>query len=233
MLTASDEYYHGNPIVNTRRRGGLNLLALIPHRDVRKRLRAWSGELFAAGMAGAWSFPWAAPLACLSRPLSAGELRDAAFALRELTGGGDGKFWTRAPALSPFPAFFASPSDGASGESGRRGRPAVYGPRLEPGGFEQALREIAASKAAYWFSPPVLGAALAEAPGPETGTPPEAASPGPLPGPPVLSFRAAALANMLFIPLEAGDRACSFEWDIGPLRWLPPVKKRKGPKDRL
>ncbi|MDR2258594.1 MAG: hypothetical protein LBE14_05540 [Treponema sp.] len=222
--------------MNTHRRGGINLLALIPHRDIRKRLRAWSGELFAAGMAGAWSFPWAAPLACLSRPLTAGELRDAAFALREFTGGG-GKFWTRPPAASPFPAFFVPRRpDGASGEPGGWG-PAVYGPGLDPGGFEQALREIAASKAAGWFSPPVLGAAIVDAGGPETGMPPDTAFPAPfrapLPEPPALSFRAAALANMLFIPLDAGDRARSFEWCIGPLRWLPPVKKTTDPEDRL
>jgi hypothetical protein len=210
------EYYHGNSIVNTHK-GGIRLLALIPHGEIRKRLRAWSGELFAAGMAGAWSFPWAAPLACLSRPLSAGELRDAAFALRELTAGGDGKFRAREAAVSPFPP------GGLPGEPGGRGRAALYGPRLDPGGFERALRGGAAAKAAYWFLPPVIGAALVEAPDPETDAPPGV----PFPGPPELSFRAAALANMLFIPLDAGDRAGSFEWSIGPLRWLPPVKKRK------
>jgi hypothetical protein len=201
MLSVTDEYYHGNSIVNTHQRREIRLLVLIPHRDARKLLRAWSGALFAAGMAGAWAFPWAAPLACLSRFLSARELRDAACALRELAGKGDGKFRGREAAISPFPPD---------------GTPTVYGPRLEPGGFESVLSGGAAAKPVAWFSPPVLGAALMTAP-----------SPNPLPEPPAISFRAAALANMLISPLEGGDRDCSFEWDIGPLRWLPPGKKEK------
>jgi hypothetical protein len=205
--------------VNIHCKGGIRLLVLIPHRDTRKPLRAWSGKLFAAGLAGAWSFPWAAPLACLSRFLSAGELRNAACALRELSGGGDGKFWARSPAASPFPAFFVPPQAG--------GPPAVYGLRLEPGGFEHILPGGAASKVIRWFSPPVLGAALTDAAGPETGAAPDVLSSSPPPDPPVLSFRAAALANMIFSPLEGGDRACSFEWRVGPLRWLPSVKKKK------
>jgi hypothetical protein len=224
------QYYHGNPFVNTHHRGGIRLLALIPHRDIRKQLRAWSGELFAAGMAGAWSFPWAAPLACLSRPLTAAELRDAAFALREMRRGGeDGKFWAGEPAVSPLPAFlFPRGPGGSSGETG--GSPAVYGPRLNPAGFEQALGGGARSKARYWFSPPVLGAAVVatvvDAASLETGTPPDV--PHLLPSPPLISFRAAALANMVFTPLDGGERAYSFEWKIGELRWLPSPEKKKG-----
>jgi hypothetical protein len=171
-------------------------------------------------MAGAWSFPWAAPLACLSRFLTAGELRDAARALRELAGGGDGTLRGREPAVSPFPAFFVPPHND--------GPPAVYGPRLDPGGFEGILSGGAAAKVIHWFSPPVLGAALVSAAGPETGAAPDAPSSSPLPEPPALSFRAAALANMIFTPLDAGDRAYSFEWKIGPLRWLPSATKKKG-----
>jgi hypothetical protein len=192
---------------------------LIPHRDIRKQIRAWSGELFAAGMAGAWSFPWAAPLVCLSRPLTAAELRDAAFTLRELQRGGDGKIRAETAAVSRLPGFLFPPHAGEPpGQPGGRGSPAVYGLRLDLAGFEQALGGGAASKALYWFSPPVLGAALVDASGPD-----------PCPAPPPVSFRAAALANMSFTPLDAGERAYSFEWNIGPLRWLPSVKtKRSG-----
>jgi hypothetical protein len=179
-------------------------------------------------MAGAWSFPWAAPLACLSRPLTAAELRDAAFSLRELARGGDGKIRAEAAALSPLPVFlFPRHADGTPGEPGGWGSLAVYGLRLELAGFEQALGGGAASKARYWFSPPVLGAALVDAAGREAGMTPGAPGPDLCPAPPPLSFRAAALANMSFTPLGAGERAYSFEWNIGPLRWLPSVKTKK------
>jgi hypothetical protein len=210
--------------VNTRHRGGLRLLALVPHRDIRKKLRSWSGTLFAAGLAGAWSFPWVVPLACLSRPLTAGELRDAAFALRGESAGGDGKFRTGAPALSPFPAFLFSRSGGALNEPDGRGSPAVYGPRLEPGNFEEALKNSGAAKALYWFFPPVLGAAVIDSAGPEA-----AMAADRFPDPPLLAFRAAALVNMVFRPLNTGDRAYSFAWKTGRPRWLPPVKPRGAP----
>jgi len=48
----------------------LQLLALVPHRDVRISLRAWSASLFSKGLCGAWSFPWVMPIAALKRPLS-------------------------------------------------------------------------------------------------------------------------------------------------------------------
>jgi len=68
----------------------LQLLALVPHRDVRISLRAWSASLFSAGLCGAWSFPWVMPIAVLNRPLSSVELKSRALMLRQtidLSGG--------------------------------------------------------------------------------------------------------------------------------------------------
>jgi len=68
----------------------LRLLALVPHRDVRISLRAWSASLFSSGLCGAWSFPWVMPIAALKRPLSGMELKSRALMLRreiELSGG--------------------------------------------------------------------------------------------------------------------------------------------------
>ena len=185
----------------------LTLLVLVPHRDARLPLRAWSAALFAAGVAGAWSFPWAAPVAILSRPLSAGELRSRARALRDfsLAGNGNGKFKTGPAARAAFPE---SPLGGA----------AIFGPVLDiPAGLFSA--EVS-EKIIRPVSPPVLGAALVWDSG---------AAEHPVP-PPELSFRAAALANMIYRPLGSGG--VSFEWKMGKLHWLPPVKnnrRRAGP----
>jgi len=59
------------------------LLLLIPHRDCLGVLRDYRRRLFAWGLPGAWSFPEALPLACLSRALTGAELRALARRLRE------------------------------------------------------------------------------------------------------------------------------------------------------
>jgi hypothetical protein len=190
-------------------------------------LRAWSGALFAAGVYGAWSFPWAAPLAILSRPLSAGELKHCARALREqsLAGSNDGKIKTGPAACAAFPAGCFGAAEGSA---------ALFGPVFDiavPSGLFPAR---VSGKIIRRFSPPVLGSALVWGSAPAQNA---------LPGPPELSFRAAALANMIFRPLGAGDGGgdisiggadtqigdCSFEWKIGKLYWLPPVRSGKRP----
>jgi hypothetical protein len=212
MLTRFEEYYHELAILNTQKTKGLRFLALIPHRETRSRVRAWSGGLFAAGTAGAWAFPWVVPLALLSRPLNPGELRAAAFALREANSAGDGKFRSGGPALLPLPALCV-PGEGGGGD-------ALYGLRLD-----LVMPELPAAAVIRRLSPAVLGAALVETPAP--GGP--AAAPGaglsplpePLPAPPEIAFRAAALANMIYRIRRAGEGAVLFEWKIGKPRWLP------------
>jgi hypothetical protein len=193
----------------------LKLLVLIPHRDAVLPLRAWSASLFRAGFVGAWSFPHAAPLALLSRFLSAEELKRSARALREQTLAGErqGRVKTGPLSCASFPPF---PPDRPGGGAGNA---AVFGPLLDleipPAFFEMS------GKVLYRFSPLTLGAALVgDAALSEAAAPP----------PPQLSFRAAALANMAYRPLFAGNgapadsasaSAYSFEWKIGKLYWLP------------
>ena len=173
----------------------LQLLALVPHRDIRRLLRAWSASLFSGGMPGAWSFPWVMPIAALNRPLSGPELKSRSLMLRRETDHAGGKFTTDRPAA-------AALSNNVS----------VFGPAVNIGlsdsffAFEDAvIRRV---------SPLVIGAALYQtAPLPAVNCPA-----------PSLSFRAAALANMSFRPLPASDDNFSFEWEIGKLHWLPAPK---------
>jgi hypothetical protein len=174
----------------------LQLLVLVPHRDVRRPLRAFSASLFSDGLPGAWSFPWVVPVAALNRPLSDAQLKNRALLLRSAAGLSGGKFTTGQPAV-------AALSDNVF----------VFGPTVNielPDSFF-AFEDNAVSGR---VSPYVIGAALCQSHSP------------PLSGPPVISFRAAALANMSFRPLLSDSvtrNDFSFEWEIGKLYWLPRV----------
>jgi hypothetical protein len=191
------------------------MAALIPHRDSRGILRAYSGELFARGFAGAWSFPWAAPLALLTRPLEGEELSFLARSVRKksLAAPGEGKFGVGNPLRFPLPEF----PPFSEGNGGLSPGAALWGPeiglKLRPDDFgpsgSLALRRV--------FHRPVLACAVlgAEEPSP--------------PPPSAFSFGAAAVANMSYGPLGSGDAAYSFAWEIGELHWLPaPRRKRPG-----
>ncbi|MCL2194237.1 MAG: hypothetical protein FWB78_12690 [Treponema sp.] len=160
-------------------------------------MRIWSGSLFAAGLTGAWSFPWVAPLATLNRGLPDAELKALSRVIREYLRRDGGKFTAGLPAIAPLPF---SPDD----------TPAfAFGPTLDitlPETFfdDAGLEPI---------SPAVLGAALLQHP-----------PPGNLPDPPQVSFRAAALAVARFRPLPPHRGhwdGHSLEWEIGKLHWLP------------
>ena len=194
---------------------GLRLLVLVPHRDARLPLRAWSASLFAAGLPGAWSFPWAAPLARLKRPLSAVELKSLARALRREvnsqkrphteTHGKHGKhevfkFLFSPCTLCPLCLYEMK------GE-----KMSILGPSLSIKLSDDFFMPVAEAVDCR-ISPLVLGSALAQSPLPDG-----------LPAPPQVSFRAAALANMdcRFLPLDGGEGGYLFEWEMGPLHWLP------------
>jgi hypothetical protein len=193
----------------------LRLLVLVPHRDARLPLRAWSGALFAAGLEGAWSFPWVAPLAVIASPFSAAELRTLALALREQLPAA-GKITTGPPAIAAFSSDHAVSHAGA----------AVFGPVLNIELVDSIVPPGAAGKIMRRCSPPVLGAALIRrtADGKAGGGLGETRQEGPLsaaiPAPPALSFRAAALANMRCRFQPTSTAGYSFEWEIGELRWL-------------
>jgi hypothetical protein len=183
---------------------GIRLAVLVPHRDSRKILRAYSGELFAGGFTGAWSFPWVAPLALLSRPLDGAELTALARALRERSLQADrgGKFRAETPSRLAlrelYPDFPALPS--------------LWGPGISLGFRAEDFGPSGSAALNRVFHRPVLACALL---GPEDP---------PLP-PPVFSFGAAAVANMVYRPLSPGG--FSFAWEIGELHWLPAVRRKR------
>jgi len=179
------------------------LLVLVPHRDVRFPLRAWSASLFAAGLPGAWSFPWVAPLALLNRNLSSAELKNMARSMREYINLCGGRLTAGPPAIAEI-----------KNENG--GLASVFGPSLPlelPDIFWKPFSEAIKSP----VSPVILGTAVVETYNSSLLIP---NSPFPIPHPSFpISFRAGALANMKFRPLS--DDGYSFEWEIGPLHWLP------------
>lgn len=185
------------------------LLVLVPHRDTRLKAQKLSAELFASGYSGAWAFPWVSPLAVLSRPLSAEELKRAASAIREENQDNGGKITSGGYARAAFPLESKDI--------------AVFGPALNLRVEDSAFSAIG-SAVHFRFSPFVLGAAIVY--GGET----QAAHENALPAIPDISFRAAALANMIYRPLRQGEKSAggeySFSWRIGALCWLPPVRKK-------
>jgi hypothetical protein len=190
------------------------MAALIPHRDSRRILRAYSGELFAGGFAGAWSFPWAAPLALLTRPLERAELSFLAQSIRRksLAAPGAGKFGIAPPLRFPLPGFppFAKGKEGLS-----PGAFSLWGPEI---GLKLRAEDFGPSGAlalSRIFHRPVLACAVLGA-----------EEPSPLP-PPAFSFASAAVANMSYGPLGSGDEAYSFAWEIGELRWLPAPRRKR------
>jgi len=194
--------YHGKAILKT-----LRLLVLVPHRDARLLLRTWSASLFKAGFPGAYSFPWVAPLAALSRPLSAEELKHCALVLRKQSlGVNGGKISAGDISSLSFP--------GNTFGDGFGENVVLSGPGIDLALCPSVLSATVTAKIASFFSPVLIGACLGNSAVPGEGA---------FPPPPEISFRAAALANMIYRPLhEYGD--FSFEWKIGKLHWLPKAK---------
>jgi hypothetical protein len=177
----------------------LTMLVLVPHRDCNPALRDYSERLFGAGIDGAYSFPAVSPLALLSRALEKDQLKALAGELRARLG--NVKFQGGAPAVSR--CVPSAPPEESSAPEFR-----LYGPAL-------LLPALPVPGLLCRWEPPVLAAALL--------------APGdgqiPLSPPPELSFRAAALANLVLIPLDAGEPGYSWQWETGRLFWLPKPKK--------
>jgi len=181
----------------------LAFLVLVPHRDCLPALEAYRRELFAVGFDGAFSFPAAAPLALLGRPLDVGEIKAAAAEIRLLLG-------DRAISTT---------------EQGLRdgwGQFRLFGPMLDlplPGlpGDAVLLR---------WERPILAPAILAPGVDAESLVKPELLVND---VPQIPPFRAAALANLSLKPvlqettegLASFEKDYSFSWELGPLHWLP------------
>jgi hypothetical protein len=202
---------------STRRNAGLLRFAvLVPHRDSRRLAEACRPSLFAAGLPGAWSFPAVAPLARLSRPLTASELKALAACLKEAALRQGGRITAGEPADLLCPGMDNEPE----------GSLRFWGPVLNlpvPAWQDICAPESAQPEPANQAAPvyrPFPAALLCAALTPE-GVPPTL----PLPALPACSFRAAATANMAIMPLAAGTPGYSFRWKIGPLFWLPKTSR--------
>jgi hypothetical protein len=187
----------------------LRFILLLPHRDCGKILRSYSRRLFSEGFLGAYSFPGALPLGIVSRPFTRAELKDLAVSLRKFTLSGDGKIRTGPPAR-------VFPVKGAASADAEVPGFTLFGPSLD---LEIPPEFPPGEIFCFRFSSPVLCAALIPRGVPERAAPPA----------PALSFRAAAVANMILRPLPEGDNSenfegYSFEWEIGERVWLPAYK---------
>jgi hypothetical protein len=184
----------------------LRFAVLVPHRDIRPALNTYRRRLFVAGIRGAYSFPPAAPLALLTRPLCERELKELAVSLRTLS-------------LESGNGFFAASTGGVL--------------PLTAGGFSfwalplsVPMPPLPDMPGIIPFPSPALCAALAD-------TKTEEVLPRDAGSPPELRFRAAAVANLTIRFFTdsvggAGEKALpglSCRWVIGKPCWLPPPAK--------
>jgi len=182
-------------------------IILVPHRDSQKTLDEYRARLFSIGVPGAFSFPMAAPLASVSRLFSKDELKELGRNIRLFTEGNDGKIFSVGSALTKLTTENTEFHGGKKDFS-------FFGPCLTLFIGKSLFLPSARAKITKILSPPVLCAALI---GPKEEPPSEEG--------PVISFRAAALANLAIRPLESGAAGYSFEWKMGPLIWLPKANK--------
>jgi len=193
--------YHGIKVMETENRRGQTFLVLVPHRDARGELRKNCDSMIKAGLTDVYSFPYIAPLASLSRALNSEELRQIAHSLRKNLGSGkiQAEEWD---AAAVFPRCEKNL--------------ALIGPKLNiyipQNVFSQAEKKINAL-----LSPPVIGCFLIK-------DDKELSSLLEIPRE-KLEFRAAAIANMLWRPLQANGEIY-YKWKIGKLYWLPRPQKR-------
>jgi hypothetical protein len=191
--------------------GGSFLFAvLVPHRDTIFSIEKFRQQIFALGLDGAFSFPAAAPLALLSRPLSGEELKTAAVEMRKLLGGG--KFVLSAlPEKSPL----GESPPGLPFASRCTGSPeglSFFGPCLDMPFPPLPESAVLTRWEKPFLAPAVLGPGGAEC---------VRVLADKLPSPPELSFRAAALANLAIYPAGNGEAEYSYAWEMGRLYWLP------------
>jgi len=193
-----------------------NFLVLVPHRDSRIILRKYSDKLLTEGISGVYTFPLAAPLAALSEPLSADELKQAARSLRE--NNGLHKFNLTYFTSAAFPA--------GNGEID------LFGPYLNINTHE-IVAGSAAKKIIKLFTPVVIGTFLIPKDNKEQA---RVGTAEPLArgsysrssrqnssaeiSLSCISFRAAAVANMHWQPGQLNNEK-GFKWKIDRLTWLP------------
>jgi len=171
-------------------------LVLVPHKDIR-------GILHKECISGTYTFPLVAPLASLSKPLSADELKNMARSLREANG--MDKFDLTDLTSAAFP----------TGDDEME----LYGPCLKINIPE--ITGSAVQKIINKFSPVIIGACLIPKDNKEQVRFGSCGMCGSwLNSSSELSFRAAAVANMYWQPAQLNNEK-GFKWKIDKLFWLP------------
>ena len=208
-------------------------IILIPHRDAGNCLCEYRQKLFSMGFFGAHSFPAAAPLAAVSLPFSREELKDLALNIRSLTMENKGKILTNGIAL-----VNCANHGGTRSKGHELNYLSFFGPMLKISIDDRVFPESAQKKILRTFLQPVLCAALVEHKNFRKTSRKDASNQRfaaqrdggalktqYLPPAPVVSFRAAALANLAIRPLAGSSSSqvpdYSFEWNIGTPVWLP------------
>ena len=174
-------------------------LVLVPHRDVRCELRKYGDLTIKAGLTDVYSFPYIAPLASLSRALNVGELKQIANSLRKITG--SDKISAEGDAVISFPGYEKDLS--------------LAGPSLNIA-FPQNVFEGGIKKITAIFSPFVIGCFLTKDKKKLISLKKISRE--------KIAFRAAAVANMYWMPLRINGEIC-YKWKIGKLFWLPRPQK--------
>jgi hypothetical protein len=190
-----------------KRSNTLRYIILIPHRDALKPLDKYRASLFAKGFYGAHSFPLAAPLAEVSKPFSRDELKKLAMNIRNLTIEHKHEHEQNGKIIGA-----------GTGTIAGQGELSFFGLLLNLPCGNELFAGTAGEKIKRCLFPPVLCASLVSQGANLSGEKPAYEEA------PVISFRAAALANLSIRPLE--ETEYSFEWKIGTAVWLPAFKKQ-------
>ena len=193
--------YHDIENMRTKKNETQTFLVLVPHRDARIELQKQSESLFKNGLVNVYPFPHAAPLASLSKPFNADELKHFARVLRETAG----KEKFRAVETS-----FISISLNNENMT-------LFGHNIN---IDISLNLFAGSseKINNLFTSAVIGSFMF----PDTvrqiqDDPRQKKYPSMLVP---VKFRAAAAANMFWKAVRINDEIC-YKWKIGKLFWLP------------
>jgi len=182
-------------------------LVIVPHRDIRVRLKKYSDELYKNGLKNVYDFPRVAPVASLFMPLSPDELKHIAYSLRKAAG--ENKITAEKTALTSFK--YKSVTEETEEDLLLIGHEINI--PIPDGIFNTCKKKIKSL-----FSPAIIGTCLMpktkerHAPLPQTGGLPAVE--------PIPSFRAAAIANMYWLPIQENNET-AFKWKIDKLVWLP------------
>ena len=186
----------------------LHFLILLPHRDSQNIIEDYRQKLFCHGFFSAYSFPVAAPLAILSRPLKTEELKKIASQTRNITLQKHGKIAAESLDLVFCPDMESFPKLG------------FYGPLLDISLID--ILNNVSNNIIFSFPKTILTVALAK----EDNMP---AAPAFKP----FNFSAARIANLSIRPILSSSALAakssiavySFEWRVSRGVWLPGYRR--------